>query len=233
MVKTWTTLQRCTLCIYALLLVQIRCALPLMLTGFLFFFWLSSSNSCCSSSTSKTLQGLSIMCKLARALPARARYFLFPVSYNGGSTNKGKTASRQRQFKYKYRSKEKENSLFWRSETGNLLMSQSTVWFPHELTKHACNYSLLPKVPPEAIYLKFLRLPLWGTLHCNLAVTLEYASSCIMHLPMCMTVNAGQMWHRQTLKTESNKIFITPDWAQPALQTKQKPNSGIKRIKVN
>ncbi len=46
-VKTWTTLQRCTLCSYALLLVQIRCRLPLGLMGFLFSSQLSSTNLCC------------------------------------------------------------------------------------------------------------------------------------------------------------------------------------------
>ncbi len=46
-VKTWTTLQHFVLHIYALLLVQIRCTLPLVLMGFLFSCWPYSTNLCC------------------------------------------------------------------------------------------------------------------------------------------------------------------------------------------
>ncbi len=42
--KTWTTLQRCTLHIYTLLLVKIQCTLPLKLTGLLFSSRLLSTN---------------------------------------------------------------------------------------------------------------------------------------------------------------------------------------------
>ncbi len=45
-IKTWTTSQRCTLDTYILLLVQIHCVLPLVLTGFLFSSRLSSTNLC-------------------------------------------------------------------------------------------------------------------------------------------------------------------------------------------
>ncbi len=62
-VKSWTTLQRCTLHIYALLLVQIQYTLPLLRWGFMFSSQLSSTNLSCLSSGSKTLRGLSIMPK--------------------------------------------------------------------------------------------------------------------------------------------------------------------------
>ncbi len=67
--KTLTTLQRCTLHIYAVLLVEIRCMLPLVLTGFLFFFFrLSSTNLCCSGSKTP-----SIMHRLFRSVQVQLR----------------------------------------------------------------------------------------------------------------------------------------------------------------
>ncbi len=56
--KTWTAPQCCTLHIYALLLVQIRCSLPLALTRLLFSLWLSSTNLCFLSSGSKNVAGI-------------------------------------------------------------------------------------------------------------------------------------------------------------------------------
>ncbi len=49
------TFQPCTLLIYALFLIQIRCKLPLMLMLFLFSSQFSSANLCCLNSVSKII----------------------------------------------------------------------------------------------------------------------------------------------------------------------------------
>ncbi len=72
-VKTRTTLQHCTRCSYALVLVQIWCILSIVLTGFLFLYWLSSTNLCCLSSGSKTPQGQSNMRRLLRPVRVQLR----------------------------------------------------------------------------------------------------------------------------------------------------------------
>ncbi len=88
MVKTWTTSQRCTFCIYALLLVQILCMFLLTLTGFLFSYWLSSTDLCCLSSGSKMLQGPSIMRRSIRAVQVWLRHkhagvIRLPITFSG------------------------------------------------------------------------------------------------------------------------------------------------------